>query len=397
MLRVVSLKKFLVVDSDEQVASILKLKLRQTGFDVAAAGDAAEALKMLPQLKPALIVSEMILPALDGIEFMKRVKMNPETAHIPFVFLSSSRDVEKKILSLSLGAAAVFAKPLFVEDFAENLKEILNEYEAKSVPSEEENTLEGDISDISALNIISIMLENKSSGEIEFSSSSDRNGTIFCDSGSIVRVETAESGNRDGMEELYKILSWPDGTFSVNYGEVDAERNIFLPQKKIIEKSITWFKEYSESLKNLPPLDTVVYLDFDKFVENLNKLPDGIGSVVKNIPESGNRVGEIIDSCGGDRKQTAAYLKQLYELSVISIENVMNSCEIKVEIPGNIKENGNLADNGKKDAAEKQLQEPEAEKTGGSEPVKSGKLAKILIFIAILVAVAIFIYWRGLI
>lgn len=395
MLRVVSLKKFLVVDSDEQIASILKLKLRQTGFDVASAGSAAEALKMLPQLRPALIVSEMILPALDGIEFMKRVKMNPETAHIPFVFLSSSRDVEQKILALSLGAAAVFAKPLFVEDLAENFKEILDEYEAKSVPAEEENTLEGDISDISALNIINIMLENNSSGEVEFSSSSDRNGTIFCDNGSIVRVETAGSGNRDGMEELYKILSWPDGTFSVNYGEIDAERNIFLPQKKIIEKSITWFKEYSDSLKNLPPLDTVIYLDFDKFVENLNKLPDDIGSVVKNIPESGNRVGEIIDSCGGDRKLTAAYLKQLYELSVISIENVMNSCEIKVEIPGNIKENGNLADNGKKDEVKTPVQKQDEHNE--PEPEKSGKLLKILIFIAILAAVAIFIYWRGLI
>ena len=386
------MKKILVVDSEEQVALILRLKLHQIGFEVASFGNSADALRAIPQVKPDLIVSEMILPGLDGIDFVKRVKMNPETAHIPFVFLSSSRDVEKKILSLSLGAAAVFAKPLFVEDFAENLKEILNEYEAKSFPAEEENTLEGDISDISVLNIISIMLENKSSGEIEFSSSSDRNGTIFCDSGSIIRVETAGSGNRDGMEELYKILSWPDGTFSVNYGEVDAERNIFLPQKKIIEKSITWFKEYSESLKNLPPLDTVVYLDFDKFVENLNKLPDGIASVVKNIPESGNRVGEIIDSCGGDRKQTAAYLKQLYDLSVISIENVMNSCEIKVEVAGNIKENGSLADGGRKEAEESPKHPAEKPKRK-----KSGNFAKVLIFIAILVAVVIFVYRRGLI
>lgn len=391
MLRVVSLKKFLVVDSDEQVASILKLKLRQTGFDVAAFGNSADALRAIPQIKPDIIVSEMILPGLDGIDFVKRVKMNPETAHIPFVFLSSSRDVEKKILALSLGAAAVFAKPLFVEDFAENLKEILGEYESKNIPDEEENTLEGDISDISVLNIISIMLENNSSGEIEFSSSADRNGTIFCDNGSIVRVETAGSGNRDGIEELYKILSWPDGTFSVNYSEIDAERNIFLPQKKIIEKSITWFKEYSESLKNLPPLDTVVYLDLDKFVENLNKLPDDIGSVVKNIAESGNRVGEIIDSCGGDRKLTAAYLKQLYELSIISVENTNEE-----KMPENIgKTSGNTAKNIAV-AEESAVQE---EKTAYEEPApkKTGKAMIFILFLALLAAVAMFIYYRGLI
>ena len=396
MLWVVSLKKFLVVDSDEQVASILRLKLHQIGFDVADVGNSYEAIKAIPQIKPDLIVSEMILPGLDGIDFMKRVKMNPETAHIPFVFLSSSRDVEKKILALSLGAAAVFVKPIFVEDFAESLKEILGEYEAKSIPEEEENTLEGDISDISVLNIISIMLENNSSGEVEFSSSSDKNGTIFCENGSIVRVEVAGSENRDGMEELYKILSWSDGTFSVNYGDVSVERNIFLSQKKIMEKSITWFKEYSEILKSLPPLDTVVYFDLEKFVDNLNKLPDNIGLAVKNIAESGSRLSEIIDSCGGDRKRTAAYLKQLFKLSVLSIENPCDFCEIKMEVPEIAKENKVLADTGKKDE-DGTIQKSEVRNADEPERKKSGVFFKILIFMAVLAAAAIFIYYRGLI
>lgn len=391
------MKKILVVDSDEQVASILRLKLQQTGFEVSAFNNSAEALKAVPGFRPDIIVSEMILPGLDGIDFVKRVKMNPETAHIPFVFLSSSRDVEKKILALSLGADAVFAKPLFVEDFVESIDELLGEYRSKSVPEEEENTLEGDISDISVLNIISIMLENKSSGEVEFFSSEDKNGTIFCDEGSIVRVEVAGSGNRDGMEELYKILSWPDGTFSVNYGEVDVERNIFLPQKKIIEKSINWFKEYSEILKSLPPLDTVVYLDFENFVENLNRLPDDIGFVIKNIAAAGSRIGEIIDSCDCDRKLAAAYLKQLFELSVLSIENMLDSCKIEIETPEIIKENKCLADSGKKDADEKPVQTSNAEKTDEPERKKSGKLASILIFMAITAAIIIFIYYRGLI
>lgn len=385
------MKKILVVDSEEQVALILRLKLHQIGFEVASFGNSADALRAIPQVKPDLIVSEMILPGLDGIDFVKRVKMNPETAHIPFVFLSSSRDVEKKILALSLGAAAVFAKPLFVEDFAENLKEILGEYEAKDVPEEEGNTLEGDISDISALNIIGIMLENRSSGEVKISSSDDRNGTIFCENGNIVRVEVAGSGNRDGMEELYKIISWPDGTFSANYGDVDVERNIFLPQKKIIEKSRVWFKEYSEILKNLPPLDTVVYLDFDKFVDNLNRLPDDIGSVIKNIAASGNRVGEIIDSCGGDRKSTAACLKQLYELSIISVENTNEE-----KTSENI---GKTSVNTAKNIAAAEERRVQEEKTSDEEsaPKKTGKAMVFILFLALLAAVAMFIYYRGLI
>ena len=222
------MKRILVVDSDEQVASILSIKLKQAGFEAATAGNSADALKIIPEFRPDIIVSEMILPKMSGIDFMKRVKMNPEMMRIPFVFLSSSRDVENKILALDMGAAAVLAKPLFINDLLENLKGILGEYELKNSSASEENTPEGDISDISVLNILSILLENNSSGEVEFSASSDKHGVIFCDCGNVVRAETNDGDNKDGMEELYKILSWSDGTFSVNYGDVSAERNIFI-------------------------------------------------------------------------------------------------------------------------------------------------------------------------
>ncbi|MBP5406124.1 response regulator [bacterium] len=404
------MRKVFVVDSDEQVASILKLKLRRIGCDVVTFGNSADALMAIPDSMPEIIISEMILPGLDGIDFMKRVKMNPETARILFVFLSSSRDVEKKILALSLGAASVFAKPIFIDDFMEGIKELWSGYESKNRQDSAENTLQGDISDISVLNILNIMLENKSSGEIEFSSSADRKGVIFCEDGSIVRVEVEGGENNDGMEELYEILSWSDGDFSVNYKEVDVERNICIPQKKIMEKAAAWFKEYSEILQSLPPLDTVVYLDFSKFVDNLNLLPDDIDSVIRQIAETGSRLSEIIDSCGGDRKLTAAYLKQLFDLSVLSIENVQNEYETPENPDGTsskeslekpemnleeieiVEENYIFADGGRKEAEESPKHPAEKPKRK-----KSGNFAKVLIFIAILVAVVIFVYRRGLI
>lgn len=290
--------------------------------------DPLSALKSVFEFLPDVIISEMILPNMSGIDFMRRVKIDLQTAEIPFVFLSYSRDVENKILALSLGAKAVFAKPLFIEDLMQNISDLLDESEGEKNKKQHKNFLEGDVSDISILNVLSIFLEGGNSGEVEFSSSESKKGVVFCDSGNVVRVETSNGENSDGMEELYNIISWPDGEFSITYKDVDVKRNICLPQKKIIEKSVTWFKEYSEILRGLPPLDTVVYLDFANFVENLNKLPDESDFVVKNISESGSRISEIIDSCGTDRKMTATYLKQLVDLSVVSIENVQSTYEI---------------------------------------------------------------------
>ncbi len=416
------MKRILVVDSDEQVASILSIKLKRAGFEASSAGNSADALKIIPEFRPDIIVSEMILPKMSGIDFMKRVKMNPEMMLIPFVFLSSSRDVENKILALDMGAAAVLAKPLFINDLLEKLKEILGEYELKGSSVSEEKTPEGDISDISVLNILSILLENKSSGEVEFSASSERRGVIFCDCGNVVRAETNDGDNKDGMEELYKILSWSDGTFSVNYGDVSVERNIFIPQKKIIEKSVEWFREYSTILRSLPPVDTMLYLDFAKFVENLNKLPDDIDAVIKNIDRSGSKISDIIESCGGDRLRTAAYLKQLFELSVVSSENVntfykskspewLVSCGKSAEIEENKpEEKPETAENVEKPAepepvAEHTPESAEKPKISAWDELakerrrsrKSGKIALFILLLAIAAAIIIFIYYRGLI
>lgn len=385
------MKRILVVDSDEQVASILSLKLNRGGFEAASAGNSADALKIIPDFRPDLIVSEMILPKMSGIDFMKRVKMNPEMMRIPFVFLSSSRDVENKILALDMGAAAVFAKPLFINDFIENIKKILGEYEQKSASGPEENTPAGDISDISVLNILSIIFENKSSGEVEFSASSDKKGTIFCDCGNVVRAETSGGENRDGMEELCRILSWSDGTFSVNYKEVGVEKNISVPQDEIIGKAAEWLSEYTEILKNLPPVDTVVYLDFAKFVENLNKLPDDTDTVIRNIGESGTKISDIIESCGGDCMRTAGYLKQLFDLSLISVEN-MNEEKIQENSTQQV-------DNTEENAADAEEETDAAEDVADEEPQekKSGKRMLLILFLALLAAIAMFIYYRGLI
>ncbi len=416
------MKRILVVDSDEQVASILGVKLKQADFEAAAAGSSADALRIIPEFRPDIIVSEMILPKMSGIDFMKRVKMNPETMHIPFVFLSSSRDVENKILALSMGAEAVFAKPLYISDLIKNIREILGEYDSKASFIVEESTPEGDVSDISALNILSILLENSSSGEVEFSSSSDKTGVIFCDCGNVVRVETSGGENKDGMEELYKILSWLDGTFSVNYRDIDVERNIFIPQKKIIEKSVEWFREYSAIIHSLPPVDTTIYLDFAKFVENLNRMPEDIDSVIKNIAESGSRISDIIDLCSGDRLRTAAYLKQLFELSVVSAENVntfykaespkwLVSCGKTAEIEENKpEEKSETVENIEKSeesepAAELVAKSAEEPKTSAWDELakeqrrrgKSGKIALFILLLAMAAAILIFIYYRGLI
>jgi two-component system, OmpR family, alkaline phosphatase synthesis response regulator PhoP len=109
------LRKILIVDSDEQITAVLGLKLRKENFEVKTISSSVNAVDMVKDFKPDLIISEMVLPEVSGVNFLKRVKMNPDTMKTPFIFLSNSRNVEDKILAVEMGAEAFFMKPIFIK------------------------------------------------------------------------------------------------------------------------------------------------------------------------------------------------------------------------------------------------------------------------------------------
>lgn len=100
------MRKILIVDSDEQITSVIGLKLRKENFEVKTEFSAFKALELLKEFKPDLIISEMVLDELSGVDFLKRVKINPRTTNIPFIFLSNSRNLEDKIIAHEMGAEA---------------------------------------------------------------------------------------------------------------------------------------------------------------------------------------------------------------------------------------------------------------------------------------------------
>lgn len=314
------LRKILIVDSDEQVTAVLELKLKKESYDVRTLSGSVNALKTLKEFKPHLIISEMVLPELSGVDFLKRVKMNPETKNIPFIFLSSSRVVEDKILAHEMGAEAFFMKPVLIKvlinrinDFFEQAK--FNELLDLSKGSKD---FKGDLSSISVIDVLNIIAENSSSGVVLFTSSTGDEAKVFFSNGSVLRVETKDGDNKNGTDELFRLLSWLDGNFVINYKDVSVARNVRIPHDRLVVKAADWLDDYTSELSEMPPLDSKLYVDFGQFMNNINKFPDKIAGIIKGIGHDGVRLSEIIEKTGLDRRLTAEYLKQLIGLEVIS-------------------------------------------------------------------------------
>jgi two-component system phosphate regulon response regulator PhoB len=122
--------KILVVDDEPEAVELVEFNLRQAGFDVVTAADGAEALKKAHTLLPSLIVLDLMLPEVDGLEVCKMVRRDPLTAAVPIVMVTARAAEIDRILGLELGADDYITKPFSPRELILRIKKILQRSQA---------------------------------------------------------------------------------------------------------------------------------------------------------------------------------------------------------------------------------------------------------------------------
>lgn len=98
----------LVVDDEHKIREILSLYLTKEGFQVEEAADGVEAIRKIDQIKPNVIILDIMMPILDGIEVCRQVR---KFSRVPIIMLSARSEDEDRIMGLELGADDYIAKP----------------------------------------------------------------------------------------------------------------------------------------------------------------------------------------------------------------------------------------------------------------------------------------------
>ncbi len=118
----------LVVEDIPNVLQLLEVTLRFQGYEVFSARNGQEALEILEREKPALVISDILMPKLDGFAFVQKMRSLPETQAIPVIFLSATFVTpEDKEFALSLGASHFIEKPFDTQDFLLTIAELLSQ------------------------------------------------------------------------------------------------------------------------------------------------------------------------------------------------------------------------------------------------------------------------------
>jgi len=117
--------RILVVEDEPDVVELIEFNLRGAGFEVVSAEDGAEALKKAREHPPALVILDLMLPEVDGLEVCKILRRHPATAAIPIIMLTAKASEIDRVLGLELGADDYVTKPFSPRELVLRVKALL--------------------------------------------------------------------------------------------------------------------------------------------------------------------------------------------------------------------------------------------------------------------------------
>ncbi|MCI0468656.1 MAG: response regulator [Nitrospirae bacterium] len=119
------MKNILVIDDEADIVELAAYNLRKEGFAVDSAGDGGDALKKIKSHHYDLIILDLMLPEIHGIELCKIIRNNPATSHLPIIMLTAKGEEVDKILGLEMGADDYITKPFSPRELVARVKAVL--------------------------------------------------------------------------------------------------------------------------------------------------------------------------------------------------------------------------------------------------------------------------------
>src|SRR5438132_1140669 len=132
-------ESILVVDDDPDIARFVEVNLRSAGYEVAVAGDGEEALEKAGELRPDLVLLDVMMPRIDGFEVAQRLRKNPQTANTSIIMLTAKALSADKVTGLQSGGDDFVAVvgPDVAEDVAKRICERFDESRSEFYDAED--------------------------------------------------------------------------------------------------------------------------------------------------------------------------------------------------------------------------------------------------------------------
>jgi len=126
----------LIVEDEQDIADLVKYHLEKAGLPARTLGDGKQALELIVREPPDLLVLDLMLPGMDGLELCRRLRADPATQEIPIVMLTARGEEVDRILGLEMGADDYVPKPFSPRELVARVKAVLRRRSRPAAPDE---------------------------------------------------------------------------------------------------------------------------------------------------------------------------------------------------------------------------------------------------------------------
>ncbi|HPL62468.1 MAG TPA: response regulator [Syntrophales bacterium] len=122
--------KVLVVDDEKDIVDLVSFNLKKEGFAVEKAYDGERAMRIIRESAPDLILLDLMLPGIQGMDVCRMVRRDPRLSYIPVIMLTAKTDEVDKVLGLEIGADDYITKPFSVRELIARIRAVMRRFES---------------------------------------------------------------------------------------------------------------------------------------------------------------------------------------------------------------------------------------------------------------------------
>ncbi len=312
--------RILIVEDEPGMIELLTVALEDEGYNISIANNGQQGLRKVEEESPDLIISDVMMPDMNGYDFCQQLRENPKTAAIPFIFLTAKKDVSDRVRGLNLGADDYISKPFHVVEVVARIKTLMMRVkrarpaaaQPAAMTTESEAAFAGDLEKMSIGEVVQTITLTRKNGRLLVVNGAKRGEVYFQDA----MVTYADVDRKKGEEAVYRLLSWKNGQFKFDSGAMAKTRNLQKSAEGLLMEGMRRLDEYARLLDALPSRDAIFEA---ASLPEADLSPEEL-QVVNYVNQYSNLMDVIEHSKFGDLK-TLQILVKLYTNNIIAIKS----------------------------------------------------------------------------
>lgn len=308
--------RVLLAEDERLMAQMMADMLAELPIEVILARNGREALALIEEGRPDLVLLDCMMPEMDGFEVAATLKANPETQDIPVIFLTARGRVEDKIRGLELGAEDYLIKPVRREEMLARVRNVLRRFESRrAVASPPSPVMQGRLEDMGLAKITQILEADRQTGTLRLTSDGRRGEVVFLEGRSV----SATEGPRQGEAAFYQMLGWANGDFELEptTGKSPAEARITRENQALLAEGKRRQEEMPTLRQAVGTLDGTIKV-FPAFREGLLRrtLPGGFHQLA-TLCDGSHSLSQLVEASMLDEWAALNFLAQLMRLGML--------------------------------------------------------------------------------